>query len=137
MATGIKGMGNQVLTEISKAVKEQAEGSHTSFYRLIDIKGGGLMVELMKKVRVFVAIIGGCCGKHCGGGRCREVSRNFGVLWWSCGLVVREIIVEKLLNRRCGVLFSMMLLKMRMQYGMLVVVVRVEWKNVMLVDVSR
>ena len=41
-------MGNRLNSNVTSGVKQQAAGD-TGFYNLIDLKGGGELVELMKK----------------------------------------------------------------------------------------
>ena len=42
-------MGNKLNSDVSEGVKKQAEGD-TIVYKFIDVKGGGQLVELLKKV---------------------------------------------------------------------------------------
>ena len=41
-------MGNKVSSNVTSGVKKQAAGE-TKIYKLLDLKGGGELVELMKK----------------------------------------------------------------------------------------
>ncbi len=42
-------MGNKLNTNVTSGVKEQASGETRKLYRFMDLKGGGELVDLMKK----------------------------------------------------------------------------------------